>query len=67
MAKFLLEFKKELSEKYLEDEFSLKPVPRMYGISPCMVRKRAYAYREHGIKAYLRVKKGAILLISNLL
>lgn len=34
MAKFTLEFKKEVSEKYLEDELSLKPVARMYDISP---------------------------------
>lgn len=33
MAKFTLEFKKEVSEKYLEDELSLKSVARMYGVS----------------------------------
>jgi transposase len=49
MAKFSLEFKKEVSEKYLEDELSLKSVARMYDISPCTIRKWAYAYREHGI------------------
>lgn len=37
MAKFSLEFKKEVSEKYLEDELSLKSVARMYGISPGFV------------------------------
>ncbi|TQN75410.1 UNVERIFIED_ORG: transposase [Citrobacter freundii] len=52
MAKFSLEFKKEVSEKYLEDELSLKSVARMYGISPCTVRKWAYAYREHGIPSF---------------
>ncbi|EFA4880025.1 helix-turn-helix domain-containing protein, partial [Escherichia coli] len=49
MEKFSLEFKKVVSEKYLEGELSLKSVARMYGISPCTVRKWAYAYREHGI------------------
>ncbi|EAP7661570.1 IS3 family transposase [Salmonella enterica] len=57
MAKFTLEFKKEVSEKYLEDELSLKSVARMYDISPCTVRKWAYAYREHGI-GVLTGKKG---------
>ncbi|EDY1997947.1 IS3 family transposase [Salmonella enterica subsp. diarizonae] len=57
MAKFSLEFKKEVSEKYLEDELSLKSVARMYDISPCTVRKWAYAYREHGI-GMLTGKKG---------
>ncbi|MFX2612005.1 transposase [Enterobacter mori] len=57
MAKFSLEFKKEVSEKYLEDELSLKYVARMYGISPCTVRKWAYVYREHGI-GVLTGKKG---------
>lgn len=57
MAKFSLEFKKEVSEKYLEDELSLKSVARMYDISPCTVRKWAYAYREHGI-GVLTGKKG---------
>ncbi|WP_306344528.1 helix-turn-helix domain-containing protein [Escherichia coli] len=33
----------------MEGELSLKSVARMYGISPCTVRKWAYAYREHGI------------------
>ncbi|WP_432207996.1 helix-turn-helix domain-containing protein [Escherichia coli] len=36
---------------------SLKSVARMYGISPCTVRKWAYAYREHGI-SILTGKKG---------
>ncbi|EHR9159501.1 transposase [Escherichia coli] len=49
MEKFSLEFKKVVSEKYLEGEVSLKSVARMYGISPCTVRKWAYAYWEHGI------------------
>ncbi|ENA22459.1 helix-turn-helix domain-containing protein [Escherichia coli] len=40
---------------------SLKSVARMYGISPCTVRKWAYAYREHGI-SILTGKKDAILL-----
>jgi transposase len=57
MAKFSLKFKKEVSEKYLEDELSLKSVARIYGISPCTVRKWAYAYREHGI-GVLTGKKG---------
>ncbi len=34
MEKFSLEFKKVVSEKYLEGELSLKSVARMYGISP---------------------------------
>ncbi len=33
MEKFSLEFKKVVSEKYLEGELSLKSVARMYGIS----------------------------------
>ncbi len=57
MEKFSLEFKKVVSEKYLEGELSLKSVARMYGISPCTVRKWAYAYREHGI-SILTGKKG---------
>ncbi|WP_234467348.1 helix-turn-helix domain-containing protein [Kosakonia sp. S42] len=57
MAKFSLEFKKKVSEKYLEDELSLKSVARMYGINPCTVRKWAYAYWEHGI-GVLTNKKG---------
>lgn len=57
MEKFSLEFKKVVSEKYLEGELSLKSVARMYGISPCTVRKWAYAYREHGIRI-LTGKKG---------
>lgn len=46
MEKFSLKFKQEVAEKYLEDELSLKSVVRMYDISPCTVRKWAYAYRE---------------------
>ncbi|WP_337961263.1 helix-turn-helix domain-containing protein [Escherichia albertii] len=46
-----------VSEKYLEGELSLKSVARMYGISPCTVRKWAYAYREHGI-SIITGKKG---------
>ncbi|EOT9067852.1 transposase [Escherichia coli] len=57
MEKFSLEFKKVVSEKYREGELSLKSVARMYGISPCTVRKWAYAYREHGI-SILTGKKG---------
>ncbi len=57
MVKFSLGFKKVVSEKYLEGELSLKSVARMYGISPCTVRKWAYAYREHGI-SILTGKKG---------
>nr|WP_261459942.1 IS3 family transposase [Serratia fonticola] len=57
MAKFSLKFKQEVAEKYLEDELSLKSVARMYNISPCTVRKWAYAYREHGIDI-LTGKKG---------
>ncbi|WP_244583185.1 helix-turn-helix domain-containing protein, partial [Escherichia coli] len=47
MEKFSLEFKKVVSEKYLEGELSLKSVARMYGISPCTVRKWAYAAKWH--------------------
>lgn len=50
MAKFSLKFKKEVAEKYLENELSLKSVARLYDVSPCRVRKWAYACREHGIK-----------------
>ncbi|WP_087816648.1 IS3 family transposase [Yersinia intermedia] len=57
MAKFSLKFKQEVAEKYLEDELSLKSVARIYEISPCTVRKWAYAYREHGI-GVLTGKKG---------
>jgi transposase len=57
MVKFSLKFKQEVAEKYLEDELSLKSVARMYDISPCTVRKWAYAYREHGI-GILTGKKG---------
>lgn len=57
MAKFSLKFKQEVAEKYLEDELSLKSVARMYDISPCTVRKWAYAHRVHGIDI-LTGKKG---------
>ena len=57
MAKFSWKFKQEVAEKYLEDELSLKSVARMYDISPCTVRKWAYAYRVHGIDI-LTGKKG---------
>ncbi|CNE70664.1 transposase [Yersinia enterocolitica] len=57
MAKFSLKFKQEVAEKYLEDDLSLKSVARMYDISPCTVRKWAYAYREHGIPVYTALKK----------
>ncbi|CTR52913.1 ISRSO11-transposase orfA protein [Escherichia coli] len=60
MEKFSLEFKKVVSEKYLEGELSLKSVARMYGISPCTVVKEVvddgFSVREvtvkHGIPAF---------------
>ncbi|MHA2595597.1 transposase (plasmid) [Shigella dysenteriae] len=50
MSKFSLEFKREVSEKYLEGELSLKSVGKMYNIDPSTVRKWAYVYRKHGLK-----------------
>ena len=50
MSKFSLEFKREVSEKYLEGELSLKSVGKMYNINPSPVRKWAYVYRKHGLK-----------------
>lgn len=60
-GKVFIGVQKVVSEKYREGELSLKSVARMYGISPCTVRKWAYAYREHGI-SILTGKKDAILL-----
>ena len=60
MAKFSLQFKREVAEKYLEGELSLNSLAEMYGISSTAVRKWTYVYREHGIKA-LTGKKGTLL------
>lgn len=48
MAKFSLQFKREVAEKYLEGELSLNSVAEMYKISSTTVRKWAYVYREPG-------------------
>ena len=50
MSKFPLEFKREVSEKYLEGELCLKSVGKMYNIDSSTVRKWAYVYRKHGLK-----------------
>ncbi len=57
MSKFSLEFKREVSEKYLEGELSLKSVGKMYNIDSSTVRKWAYVYRKHGLKTLTGQKR----------
>ncbi len=58
MSKFSLEFKREVSEKYLEGELSLKSVGKMYNIDPSTVRKWGHIfYRKHGLKTLTGRKK----------
>ena len=57
MSKFSLEFKREVSEKYLEGELSLKSVGKMYNIDSSTVRKWAYVNRKHGLKTLTGQKR----------
>ncbi|AXK31192.1 TPA: transposase [Escherichia coli] len=57
MSKFPLEFKREVSEKYLEGELCLKSVGKMYNIDSSTVRKWAYVYRKHGLKTLTGQKR----------
>ncbi|MDA6709552.1 hypothetical protein OSL02_24615, partial [Escherichia coli] len=62
MEKFSLEFKKVVSEKYLEGELSLKSVARMYGISPCTVRKLSttdekWFFRNLGGRKWMKLNR----------